>query len=207
MLRQIRSGIFDTIFLVPSASTWSRLRSSATQGQPQLRIRAFPLGVPGSDPHVAEQLRRANRVLEAIAWYAEQALACSSTRVGLNLVFPEDVGGHPVTGPSSIWALREFQLLDGVNDVHRAAGYLCRITGSENKRPMGILSACQDFGTEFARGWPHLVWSKDRLVYKGPLPVDCGCCCTHPPLQGMDDNGDFVSAHAYTLGIPFWDAC
>ena len=207
LLRQIRSGIFAAIFLIPSASTWSRLRSSATSGQPQLRTRAFPLGVPGSDPQVAELLRQDNRILEAISWCAEQALACSSTRVGLNLVFPEDPGGHPVTGPSSIWALREFQLLEGVHDVHRAAGYLCQITGSEYKRPMGLLSTCQDFGTWFTQGWPRLVSSEDRLVYKGPLPVNCGCGRTHPPPQGFDGNGDFTSAQAHTLGTSFWLAC
>ena len=53
------------------------------------------------------------------------------------------------------------------------------------------------------------IWSSLKIVwyFKGPLPVDCGCGCTHPPLQGMDDNGDFVSFHAHTLDIPFWDAC
>ena len=84
------------IFLVPSL----RGRAYALQqtlGHPQLRSRACPLGVPGSDAQVTEKLRqfgvpsKLSRVLQH-AW----AFSTSSFR-------------HPVNlGPSSIW------------------GYLCR---------------------------------------------------------------------------------
>ena len=72
---------------------------------------------------------------------------------------------------------------------------------------MGLLSTCHDFGTGFTQGWPRLVFSEDRLVYKGPLPVDSGCGRTHTPLQGIDGNGDFISSQAHTLGVSFWVAC
>ena len=38
-------------------------------------------------------------------------------------MFPEDLGGHSEEGPTSIWALREFQSLHGVNDACLGAGF------------------------------------------------------------------------------------
>ena len=36
-------------------------------------------------------------------------------------MFPEDLGGDSQEGPTSIWDLREFQLLHGVNEAFRGA--------------------------------------------------------------------------------------
>ena len=176
LLRQIRSGIFGAIFLIPSASTLSRLRSSATKGQLQLRTRAFPLGVPGADPQVADQFRRANRILEAIAWCAEQALACSSTRVAVNLVF------RKTSGDILLQAHRPFGHYESFNFLR---AYLMFTV------PLAIFAGSRARNTTarwvFSRRAKTLehrfVFSNDRLVYQGPLPVDCGCGCTHPPHQ------------------------
>ena len=70
----------------------------------------------------------ANRALEVAAWVAEQSLQCPSKFVGLNIIFPKDLGGHCVHGPSSIWVLREFRSLEGVRDARRAAAYMCQFT-------------------------------------------------------------------------------
>ena len=59
-----------------------------------------------------------------LVWCAEQALQCPTKAVGLMIIFPEDVGGSQ-DGPSSVWTLREFQLLEGIRDARRVAGYLC----------------------------------------------------------------------------------
>ena len=52
LLDHIKAGLFDKVCLLPSASTWSRLRHSDADGQPPLRTRAFPLGLKHSTPPV-----------------------------------------------------------------------------------------------------------------------------------------------------------
>ena len=59
---------------------------------------------------------------------------------GLCLGVPEDLGGHQIRGPASIWQLREFQVLESVHDVRRGAGFLCQLANAEAKRPLGILT-------------------------------------------------------------------
>ena len=189
------------IGLVPPASTWSRLRNSTSSGQAPLRSRSQPLGTSALDLRATRQVRQANRELEAMFWCAEYALDCKTTKVGLHLIFPEDLCGHRVDGPS----LRESQLLEGVNDAHCYAGYLCRIAGAEHKRPIAVLSSGQYFSEQFHRGWPNLILHNDHLSYRGPLPLICGCN-GRSVFQGCDDQGVFVSAQNRTLGSQFWVA-
>ena len=132
---------------------------------------------------------------------------CQASYMSLNLLFPEDLGGHPTDGPTSIWSLRELQLLEGVNDAHRVAGYLCRIAGAEHKRPISVLSTGTKFGDEFFRGWPHLTLLDDRLSYRGPIPLSCGCSQGHIALRGSNDQGDFLSSQYVSPGTRFWTAC
>ena len=127
LLDHARQGYFDTIHIVPSASTWSRSRHSGLPGQPPLRSRSSPLGLSSLSPEETEKIHSANRVLEIAAW---QTLQCLSKVIGFTLIFPEDLGGHKSHGPSSLWVLREFQLLEGTRDVRRAAGYLCQFNAS-----------------------------------------------------------------------------
>ena len=127
----------------------------------------------------------------------QQALSCRSTKVSLHSVFPEDLG-HPITGPASTWSLREFQLLEGVNDAYRLAGYLCRVAGAEHKRPISVLSTSQKL---------NLVLSNDSLSYRGPLPLTCGCLRNHTAFHGLSDQGDFISSQYNSLGVRFWTTC
>ena len=121
LLDHVRSGYFDMVHIVPSAATWSRSRHSGHSGQPPLRSRASPLGLPSLSPNESQQIDKANRALEIAAWVAEQSLQCPSKFIGLNIIFPEDFGGHCLHGPSSMWVLREFRFLEGVRDARRAA--------------------------------------------------------------------------------------
>ena len=140
LLDHVQQGYFHMIHIVPSASTWSRSRHFGLPGQPHLRSRSSPLGLSSLSPEESEKIHSANRVLEIAAWVSEQTLQCPSKVIGFTLIFPEDLGGHISHGPSSLWVLREFQLLDGTRDVRRAAGYLCQFTRADYKRPIGILS-------------------------------------------------------------------
>ena len=84
---------------------------------------------PLSTQQETEKTNGANRAMEISARVGEQTLHCPSKSVGLDVIFPEDLGRHISHVPSSLWALREFQLLEGTRDARRAAGYLCQITG------------------------------------------------------------------------------
>ena len=115
-----RSWIYWTTFEV-AISTWSILflqqllglapATLNTQGSPPLHSRSSPLGLSSLSPDETQKINKANRALELAVWVAEQALQCPSKFIGLNIVFPEDLGGHCVHGPSSIWVLREFRFL------------------------------------------------------------------------------------------------
>ena len=50
LLDHVRSGYFDMVHIVPSAATWSRSRHSDHSGQPPLRSRSSPLGLPSLSP-------------------------------------------------------------------------------------------------------------------------------------------------------------
>ena len=108
---------------------------------------------------------------------------------------------HSVTGPSSVWSLREFQLWEGVNDARRLAGYLCRISGAEHKTPdISPLDGQKIRGrilTRMARSLPF----EQELSHRGPLPFTCGC------LYGLDEQGDFVSSRHNPLDTRFWSVC
>ena len=170
------------IRIVPSASTWSRARHSGLAGQHPLRSRSSPLGLSSLSLDDSEKIHHANRELEIIAWVAEQALHCPSKLVGLTLIFPEDLGGHISDGPSSLWALREFQFLEGTRDARRAACYLCQFTRADYKRPIGVFSNCIHLRDRLSLGWPSFKQVQDRLVYKDPLLLRCSCGHSHSLL-------------------------
>ena len=207
MLDLVRQGFLDMIHVVPSASTWSRARHSGRAGQHPLRSRSSPLGLSSLSLHDSEKIHHANRELEIIAWVAEQALHCPSKMVGLTLIFPEDLGGHISDGPSSLWALREFQFLEGTRDARRAAGYLCQFTRADYKRPIGVLSNCIHLRDRLSLGWPSFKQVQDRLVYKGPLPLRCSCGYSHSPLIGVSEDSAFRTTAATGFGPGFWGPC
>ena len=163
LLDHVRSGYFDMVHIVPSAATWSRSRHSTHSGQLSLRSRSSPLGLPSLSPLESEQINKANRALEVAAWVAQQSLQCPSKLIGLNIIFPEDLGGHREHGPSSMWVLREFRLLEGVRDARRAAAYLCQFTRSEYKRAIGIFSSSPSLSVLYCFR-DGLSWLKLRTV-------------------------------------------
>ena len=166
LLDHVRSGYFDMVHIVPSASTWSRSCHSEHSGQLPIRSRSSPLGLSSLSPDETQQINKANRALEVAAWVAEQSLHCPSKFIGLNIIFPEDLGGHCVHGPSSMWVLREFRFLEGIRDARRAAAYMCQFTRSEYKRPIGIFSKCTSLRPLLFSGWPNLLGVQDSLSTK-----------------------------------------
>ena len=142
-------------------------------------------------PHLGHALatqNAANWAMQISDWVAEQTLHCPSKKVGLNIICPKDLGGHISHGPSSLWALREFQLLEGTRDARRAAGYPCQIRGADYKRPIEVLSTCAPLRNRMSMGWPLLERVQDKFVCKGPLPLRCYCGREHTPLIGVSDS-------------------
>ena len=169
-----------------------------------LRSRCSPLGLPSRSPLESEQINKANRALEVAAWVAEQSLQCPSKFIGLNIIFPEDLGGHCEHGPSSMWVLREFRLLEGVRDARRAAAYLCQFTRSEYKRPLGIFSSSPSLRSLLFSGWPVLVEAQNSLTYRGPLPLSCSCGHEHIPFIGLSVDATFRTSTVSGFGVDFW---
>ena len=117
--------------------------------------------------------------------------------IGFTLIFPEDLGGHISHGPSSLWALREFQLFEGTRDARRAAGYPCQIMGADYKRPIGVLSTCAPLRKRMSLGWPLLEKVQDKLVFQGE----------HTPVIGGSDSDSFLTSNAPGFGSKFWELC
>ena len=163
-----------------------------------------PLGLPSLTPSENDKVNSANRALEVVLWCAEQALFCKSKAVGLNIIFPEDLGGHQSEGPSSLWVLREIQLLEGIHDARRAAGYLCQFTRTDYKRPLGLFSTSRKLRARLSLGWPRLERIHDRLVYKGPLPKNCACNHIHTPMIGTSADDVFCTSDTLTFSSDFW---
>ena len=199
LLDYVRQGIFDVIHIVPPAATWSRSRHSDIPGPRPLRSRLAPLGLPSLTPSENDKVNSANRALEAVLWCAEQALCCKTKAVGLNIIFPEDLGGQQSEGPSSLWVLREIQLLEGIRDARRAAGYLCQFTRTDFKRPLGVFSTSRKLRARLSLGWPRLERIHDKLVYKGPLPKNFACNHIHTPMIGTSSDDVFCSSSSHTF--------
>ena len=207
LLDHVRSGFFDMVHIVPSAATWSRSRHSEHSGQFPLRSRSSPLGLSSLSPDKTQNINKANRALEVAAWVAEQSLQCPSKFNGLNIIFPEDLGGHCEHGPSSMWVLREFRFLEGVRDARRAAAYMCQFTRSEYKRPIGIFSNCTSLRPLLFSGWPNLIQAQNSLTYRGPLPLSCSCGREHIPFIGLSCDSTFRTSSSVGFGAGFWISC
>ena len=145
--------------------------------------------------------------MEVAVWVAEQSLQCPPKFIGLNIIFPEDLGGHCLHGPSSMWVLREFRFLEGIRDARRAAAYMCQFTRSEYKRPIGILSNCTCLRPLLSLGWPNMVEVQNSLKYKGPLPLSCSCGRELFPLIGLTDDATFRTSMSVGFGADFWVSC
>ena len=207
LLDHVRSGYFDMVHIVPSASTWSRSRHSQHSGQPPLRSKSSPLGLPSLSPDETQKINKANRALEVAVWVAEQSLQCPSKFIGLNIIFPEDLGGHCEHGPSSMWVLRELRFLEGVRDARRAAAYMCQFTRSEYKRPIGIFSNCTSLRPLLFSGWPNFIEAQNSLKYRGPLPLSCSCGREHIPFIGLSGDSTFRTSSSVGFGAEFWIYC
>ena len=122
---RVRSGFDDAVFFLPSTKTWSQQRSWSDSVRSTFRFRSRPFGLDSCDAAGAASTQRTNRQCEFCYWVAEQMLTCSTAR--LILVFPKDREGHSHGGPSSIWCLQEFMMLENLHDARRCGAFGCQL--------------------------------------------------------------------------------
>ena len=141
LLDRIRSGWFDVICLLPAAATWSRARH-LWDGQQPLRSRAEPFGPQSLDPLSMSKVTAGIQPAAGIWFLVPQR--SPTKKVGVILVFPEDLGGVLDSGPTSIWASQEFKSLEGIQGGLRGAEYLCQIGDSDTHEASGYsLKPCE----------------------------------------------------------------
>ena len=110
LLGHVKAGFFTAVHLAPPASTWSRIRHP-------LRTREHPTGLSHLSPQLQLKVEESNRQIKTVTWLFEQAVLCAQRKMWVLLVFPEDLGGHVQSGPTSIWSSSHLRKLDGMSDV------------------------------------------------------------------------------------------
>ena len=205
LLDKVRDGFFQVVVILPPASSWSRARHVGPEGQPPIRSRSRPWGVIEASSAQYSKLLHDNKTAEISTWFAEQSLLREEPRTALIYIFPEDFGGHFSTGPASLWSLQELRVLHGTHDALRGATFLCRICGSDRKKPLGILTNLPGLQEALSLGLPNLKLHGSFLQYHGPLPKSCGCSPPHPPSVGISSSDGFLTVEP--LGAPFWKFC
>ena len=195
---------FTAVHLVPPASTWSRIRHSSSTGQPPLRTRGSPAGLSHLSPQLQLKVEESNRQVETVTWLFEQAVLCTLRKVWVLLVFPEDLGGHVQSGPTTIWSNSHLRRLDGVSDVRRGAAYLCQFAGTESRRPVGLFTNLAGVKAQMVHGWPRLYKVDNHYLYDGPLNDHCSCKQPHTPMKGVNSNEEFHSSASSGFGKQFW---
>ena len=157
--------------MVSCPAFWARAKTTSVQN------RAIRFTILGSNS--TSKVTASNQQLKFVFWFLKEALTCPTKKVGVILVFPEDLSGGLESGPSSIWVLKEFRSLEDYHGGRRGAVYLCQFGGSEHMRPVGICTNLDKFFNFIHLGWPELVTTVldqgTSLSYSGPLQKACPC--------------------------------
>ena len=98
------------------------------------------------------QVRQANLRLEVAFQTPQQSMICKGCN--LCLMFPDDCGGHAITGPTSIWACKEFRSLESVRGARRGAACLCQLADVDVGIPTSILTDIPSMWTDHRVGRP-----------------------------------------------------
>ena len=117
------------------------------------------------------------------------------------LMFPEDLGGHAHSGPSSPWALQDWRHLEGLGEAKRGSAFLCRLADADHRRPTGFITNPDTLISDLHLGWPSLLPIQQDLYYDGPLPKACPCTTQHSVLVGLDPAHDFLSGSCPVIPV------
>ena len=170
LLDHVQAGYFDTVFILPSTSTWFRQTQAGAFPQSRVRSRSQPLGLDSLDQLGRTVAEQSNKQLEFCSWVAEQPLNCSTA--SLILIIPEDSGEHRMEDPPSPWCFREFMKLDSLHEAKRGSAFGCQLFSADRSTALGILSDIPEIGEKLALGWPRspqsgIPWFTQALIPAG----------------------------------------
>ncbi len=207
-LSRIDAGAFDVVIATPPCNTFSRALFNRLPGPRPRRDAQWPWGFPWLSPSDRAVVRVANSLLsfsiDCLGRAAKVQHADWRFTRGL-LEHPEDLGSADKGDPASVWQLDCVRALERLHYC-RGAIFQCAVADTDYQKPTGLLTSIPDLHQDaaFHRGWPHFCPDAARRVYDGPLPRHCGH--RHPPLQGLDERGKFITSQtaAYPWQMLLW---
>ena len=178
-------------------------------GQKPLRSSTEPFGLQSLDPNSISKVTAWNQQLEFVFWFLKEAPTCPS-KVGVILVFPEDLGWRLESGPSSIW--------DCMIQVPRRLSR--RSTWRSVSLPNWRFCPQEAYGDLHEPGWNfqfHSPWlartdfncSRPRyiIVLFRPLAESLHLWTEAKGISRYFSDGSFLSQSALGLSSKFWHRC
>ena len=145
--------------------------------------------------------------MEAVSWLAALSARCTSRRVSMVLIFPEDFGGHVRGGPATPRSSREFQDLESACYVRRGSAFLCQLASTDLRRSSRNFHESADAAKQALYTGPSWKDAAPNSSLKGPLPESCPCVPEHTPFRGTDAQEHFVFSSSQSPGTVFWEDC
>jgi hypothetical protein len=177
------SGRWDVVLFSPPIGSFSRAAFASYTSTRPVRDAAWPDGFPWLEGAVADKVFRENEM-----WtFAFKILACASGSSRLQwwrrtrgwLEHPEDLGGHVLGDPASVWQLPKAR--EQLDKYVRSAFHQCYWDERGYAKPTACLSTIPEWNKTKGvhHGWPVLEANGmgrgcTGRVYKGPLPESCG---------------------------------
>lgn len=209
LLRKIRQGNFNAVFVSPPCNTWSRAPHSNEWGPRPIRNRQWPCGFPWlSNRH--RELADLGNALVQLCFKIFELVANDSSLAHVLLVFehPEDLGmgynqRHQPVYPASVWQLEVSQRLHATPPFFGVAFFQCQFQVDRSK-PTRLLTNVSQL-RQLGYVGPPIFNQED--VYQGPLPSQCSHG-GHPPLiktspdeTGFRTTGTGVYPHLMEVAI------
>ena len=185
LLDRVRSGFFEAVYLAPPASTWSRLRNAATEGQTPLRSR--------SGLELVETKTKRNCKSDAI-----------EPRVGDSPVVRQTVC---VLSCEETWNFT-VKTLKGLHERFMTSSVLVMCGGARHSFANGPATPGRNTNLPKVESkvwlrWPILVRCGGELLFHGILPGSCPCVpqqermrkrtsCPHLPCHRVPRSGSCV---------------
>ena len=207
VLDQIQVGLYAAVFVLPSASTWTRLRLQSDGGQPLRRSRSEPHGISGlhstgnikdieSEQIVGDLPLDNGASLHDARLHTSGSCLCSQKT---SEVRSRQDHGRP-------WALNELRELHGVSGAARGGSLHVRDRRRRTqRRPLGSLTNLEAFKKKLHLGWPSLLGTDSKSVLRRPSPKTMSLHHSHVLTRCNAHSLELrISWIQTSLGIHFW---
>ena len=197
----------ESFCFLPLAATWSRARHHG-EGQKPLRSWAQPLGFRDLDPGSEVTSQYAiNNMSFSLSWLTQEAMSCTSTKIGVIRVFPEDLGEieSGSSESSKSWSRSMTVVEEQSTPAKSEIRTKCDLSVFSRTLRTLVLSFLHP-------SWPLFHSSGIRgndaiLSYAGPLQKTCPCVQGQKPMQGMSADGVFLSQSPVGVCAMCWKRC